>query len=41
MSRSLLLIEDDASVLAALHQFFTRKGWTVARATDGRMGVES
>jgi DNA-binding NtrC family response regulator len=41
MSRSLLLVEDDPSVLAALHQFFTRKGWTVARASDGRMGVES
>jgi DNA-binding NtrC family response regulator len=41
MSRSLLLIEDDPSVLALLHQFFTRMGWAVARATDGRTGLES
>ena len=41
MSRSLLLIEDDPHVLAALHQFFTSTGWNVARASDGRMGVES
>jgi DNA-binding NtrC family response regulator len=41
MSRSLLLIEDDPHVLAALHQFFSSTGWSVARASDGRMGVES
>jgi len=41
MSRSLLLIEDDPHVLAVLHQFFTKAGWTVARASDGRMGIES
>jgi DNA-binding NtrC family response regulator len=41
MSRSLLLIEDDPQVLAVLHQFFTRAGWNVARASDGRMGIES
>jgi DNA-binding NtrC family response regulator len=41
MNRSLLIIEDDPQVLGILHHFFTSSGWTVARATDGRMGIES
>jgi DNA-binding NtrC family response regulator len=40
MARSLLLIDDDPQLLAALTTFFERRGWTVARALDGRTGIE-
>jgi DNA-binding NtrC family response regulator len=40
MSKSLLLIDDDPRVLAALAQFFEGLGWDVSRALDGRTGIE-
>ena len=40
MARSLLLIDDDPQLLAALTTFFERRGWAVARALDGRSGLE-
>jgi DNA-binding NtrC family response regulator len=41
LNRSILLIEDSPTILGILHQFFVRKGWSVSRASDGRMGIES
>jgi DNA-binding NtrC family response regulator len=38
-NRSVLLIEDNPDILAALRKFFVRKGWSVALASDGRMGI--
>ncbi|MGZ8471425.1 MAG: sigma-54-dependent transcriptional regulator [Gemmatirosa sp.] len=40
MARSILLIDDDPQLLAALTTFFERRGWAVARALDGRSGIE-
>jgi DNA-binding NtrC family response regulator len=40
-SRSLLVIEDNPQVLGVLYRLFLQKGWSVSRASDGRMGVES
>src|SRR5690349_6425232 len=40
MTKSILLIDDDPQVLAALATFFERRGWGVGRALDGRTGVE-
>jgi DNA-binding NtrC family response regulator len=40
MTRSILLIDDDAQLLAALTHFFERRGWSVSRALDGRTGIE-
>ena len=35
-----LVIEDEPTIRAALRRFFTRRGWTVDEASDGRMGLE-
>jgi len=40
MPQSLLLIDDDPRVLAAVGAYFRRAGWTVRAAPDGRTGVE-
>ncbi|MBI4543797.1 MAG: sigma-54-dependent Fis family transcriptional regulator [Gemmatimonadetes bacterium] len=40
MSRSILLIEDDADVRATLARFFERRGWLVSGAEGGRPGLE-
>ena len=34
MTRTILLVDDDAQVLDLLDRFFERKGWTVLRAGD-------
>ena len=39
MARSILFIDDDESVTAPLAVYFTRHGWTVFRANNGRAGV--
>ena len=33
--RSVLLVDDEDAVRAALKRFFTRRGWTVVEAADG------
>jgi DNA-binding NtrC family response regulator len=38
--RSVLLIDDDARVLASVEQLFQLRGWTVFKANDGMQGVE-
>jgi DNA-binding NtrC family response regulator len=40
-SRAVLLVDDDPLVLDTMAYFFAARGWTVTRATDGRMGVEA
>src|SRR5437868_4740061 len=40
MSRSVLLIDDDAEILSFLGRFFEGRGWIVNRASDGSSGVE-
>lgn len=34
-TRSLLLVDDEASLRSALRRFFTRRGWSVSEAEDG------
>ena len=34
-ARSLLLVDDEATLRSALRRFFTRRGWTVCEAEDG------
>src|SRR5437867_7513584 len=38
---SLLVIEDDENISAALEEYFSRAGYTVTRAADGLAGVEA
>jgi DNA-binding NtrC family response regulator len=38
--KSILLVDDDQRVLLMLRQYFTRLGWDVSSASDGRTGVE-
>jgi DNA-binding NtrC family response regulator len=38
--KSILLVDDDQRVLSMLRQYFTRLGWDVSSAPDGRTGVE-
>ena len=33
--RSVLLIDDELAIRAALRRFFTRRGWVVEEAADG------
>jgi two-component system response regulator HydG len=40
MTKSILLIDDNAQFLGFLAQFFERRGWSVSRAPDGRTGIE-
>jgi DNA-binding NtrC family response regulator len=40
MSKSILLVDDDPPLLAALTQFFKRLGWEVSGALDGPTGIE-
>jgi DNA-binding NtrC family response regulator len=40
MTRSVLLIDDDAEILNFLGRFFENRGWIVNRASDGASGVE-
>jgi DNA-binding NtrC family response regulator len=40
MSKSILLIDDDAQLLALLRQAFERLEWNVSSALDGRTGIE-
>jgi DNA-binding NtrC family response regulator len=41
VSRSILLVDDDAEVLAVLAKFFEREGWQVARAVDAKTCADS
>ena len=41
MNRSILLVDDDAEILAMLGKVFERKGWQVFRAADATTAVES
>jgi DNA-binding response OmpR family regulator len=34
-SRSILLVDDEATLRSALRRFFSRRGWTVVEAADG------
>jgi DNA-binding NtrC family response regulator len=36
VSRSILLVDDDAEILGVLGRFFERRGWDVHRAAEGR-----
>src|SRR4051812_8749610 len=38
---SLLVIEDDENISAALEEYFSRAGYTVTTASDGVAGVEA
>src|SRR5438045_5330777 len=38
---SLLVIEDDENISAALEEYFSRAGYTVTTAADGLAGVET
>ena len=38
---SLLVIEDDENISAALEEYFSRAGYTVTTAADGLAGVEA
>lgn len=40
MTPSVLLVDDDADVLASLGRFFERREWQVSRASDAAMAVE-
>jgi DNA-binding response OmpR family regulator len=35
-----LLVDDEPSIRLALRRFFTREGWGVAEATDGRAALD-
>src|ERR1041385_1897028 len=39
MARSILLVDDDATVQKTLAAFFASRGWTVHRASDGIAGL--
>lgn len=41
MSQSVLLVDDDASIVSALTFYLEQRGWRVASAGDGRAGVEA
>ena len=41
MSRSILLIDDDAEVRSLLARFFDRRGWLVLQAGDARSGADA
>src|SRR5688572_14757646 len=40
MSRSILLVDDEAAMLALLSKVFERKGWDVSRAADAATAIE-
>ena len=40
MTRSILLVDDDAEILSMLSKFFERKGWTIGRASDAATAIE-
>ena len=40
MTRSILLVDDDAEILTVLSKFFERKNWNVARAADAQTAVD-
>ena len=40
MTRTILLVDDDAEVLRLLGSFFEKKGWTVQRAAEASGALE-
>jgi len=40
-SKTILIIEDEALILRALSEGFTRRGYKVLKADDGEAGIES